>query len=114
MSKKKDAPSPIEAYLHTKEERLNNPPVGMVDPDTDPDGAQKTYSYDPHTDPQLQWAGKAEHLSFEVPTVSLHVHERIDPLTIIEAVRKRETDNDDQMEISLFSKPEENPPILQA
>jgi len=114
MSKKKDAPSPIEAYLHTKEERLNNPPVGMVDPDTDPDGAQKTYSYDPHIDPQLQWAGKAEHLSFEVPTVSLHVHERIDPLTIIEAVRKRETDNDDQMEISLFSKPEENPPIREA
>jgi adenine-specific DNA-methyltransferase len=114
MSKKKDAPSPIEAYLHTKEERLNNPPVGMVDPDTDPDGAQKTYSYDPHIDPQLQWAGKDEHLSFEVPTVSLHVHERIDPLTIIEAVRKRETDNDDQMEISLFSKPEENPPIREA
>lgn len=32
--------------------------------------------------------GKAEHTSFEVPTVSLHVHERIDPRTIIEAVRK--------------------------
>ena len=114
MAKKNDAPSPIEAYLHTKEERLNNPPVGMVDPDTDPDGAQKIYSYDPHIDPQLHWAGKAEHLSFEVPTVSLHVHERIDPLTIIEAVRKRDTDNDDQMEISLFSKPEENPPIREA
>lgn len=28
--------------------------------------------------PQLVWAGKAEHTSFEVPTVSLHVHERID------------------------------------
>jgi len=114
MPKKKDAPSPIEAYLHTKEERLNNPPVGMVDPETDPDGEQKTYSYDPHIDPQLQWAGKAEHLSFKVPTVSLHVHERIDPLTIIEVVRKRETDTDDQMEISLFSKPEENPPIREA
>ena len=35
------------------------------------------------------WAGKKEHASFEVPTVSLHVHERIDPRTIIEAVRKR-------------------------
>jgi adenine-specific DNA-methyltransferase len=114
MSKKKDAPNPIEAYLHTKEERLNNPPVGMVDPDTDPDGEQKKYSYDPHIDPQLHWAGKSEHLSFEVPTVSLHVHERIDPLTIIEAVRKRENDTSEQMEISLFSKPEENPPIREA
>jgi hypothetical protein len=35
------------------------------------------------------WAGKKEPTSFEVPTVSLHVHERIDPRTIIEAVRKR-------------------------
>ncbi len=59
-------------------------------PETDPDAGQKKrhYAYDPHLDPQLVWAGKAEHTSFEVPTVSLHVHERIDPKTIIEAVRK--------------------------
>jgi adenine-specific DNA-methyltransferase len=38
--------------------------------------------------PFLNWAGKAERTSFEVPTVSLHVHERIDPRTIIEAVKK--------------------------
>jgi hypothetical protein len=45
---------------------VNNPPVGLVTPDTDPDaGARKTY--DPHLDPQLQWAGKAELASFEVP-----------------------------------------------
>ena len=44
-------------------------------PETDPDAGQKkkTYAYDPHLDPQLVWAGKAEHTSFEVPTVSLHV-----------------------------------------
>ena len=29
-----------------------------------------TYEYDPHLDPQLVWAGKAEHTSFEVDTVS--------------------------------------------
>lgn len=39
--------------------------------------------------PQLIWAGKAEHTSFEVPTVSVHVHERIEPRTIIETVRRR-------------------------
>jgi adenine-specific DNA-methyltransferase len=77
----------IDAYQHTDEERLNNPPAGLVTPDTDPDLPQKTYSYDPHLDPQLQWAGKAERLSFDVQTVSLHVHERIDPRTIIEAYR---------------------------
>jgi adenine-specific DNA-methyltransferase len=69
---------------------MNNPPVGLVTPDTDPDGGiKRTYAYDPHLDPQLQWAGKAEHRSFEVPTVSLHVHERIDPRSIVEAVRKQ-------------------------
>ena len=51
--------------------------------------ARKPYAYDPHLDPQLVWSGKAEHTSFEVPTVSLHVHERIDPHTIVEAVERR-------------------------
>lgn len=81
---------PIEQYTHDHEERLNNPPVGLVTPQTDKDGAKKKYEYDPHLDPQLQWAGKKEHTSFEVPTVSLHVHERIDPKRIIEQVKKVE------------------------
>ena len=38
--------------------------------------------------PYLNWAGKAERTSFEIDTVSLHVHERIDPATILRAVRK--------------------------
>jgi len=82
---------PIESYEHRDKQRVNNPPVGLVTPDTDPDTGQKkkTYAYDPHLDPQLVWAGKAEHTSFEVPTVSLHVHERIEPRTILEAVRKK-------------------------
>src|SRR5207249_11381238 len=80
---------PIEQYEHKGKQRLNNPPVGLVTPDTDVDAGKKTYAYDPHLDPQLVWAGKAEHTSFKVPTFSLHVHERIDPRTIMEAVRKR-------------------------
>ncbi|MGI2325243.1 MULTISPECIES: DUF559 domain-containing protein [unclassified Methylococcus] len=39
--------------------------------------------------PYLNWTGKAERTSFEVDTVSLHVHERIDPATIIAAVQKQ-------------------------
>jgi adenine-specific DNA-methyltransferase len=38
--------------------------------------------------PYLNWAGKAERTSFVVDTVSLHVHERIDPASILSAVRK--------------------------
>jgi adenine-specific DNA-methyltransferase len=79
---------PIEQYEHKDKERLNNPPVGLVDAHTDNGGKKRRkYQYDPHLDPQLQWAGKAEHTSFEVPTVSLHVHERIDPRRIIETVK---------------------------
>ena len=80
----------IEQYDH-KEERLNNPPVGLVNTDSDPDRVERrAYAYDMHLDPQLQWTGKAEQVSIEVPTVSLHVHERIDPRTIIQAAEKDE------------------------
>ncbi len=93
MARKKKTQSkrPIESYEHRDKERVNNPHVGLVTPETDPDAGQKKkrYQYDPHLDPQLVWAGKAEHTSFEVPTVSLHVHERIEPRTVLEAVRKR-------------------------
>ncbi len=104
---------PIESYEHTDKQRVNNPPVGLVTPDTDPDfGSKKTYAYDPHLDPQLQWAGKAEHTSFEVPTVSLHVHERIDPRTIIETVGKRNKAGQ-QRQLTLFEV-ERNEPLREA
>ena len=101
----------LEQYDHKGKERINNPPVGLVSPETDQDWPNKKYQYDPHLDPQLVWAGKAEHTAFEVPTVSLHVHERIDPRTIIEAVKKKNGDNDQP---SLFSSLEENPPLREA
>ena len=84
----------IEQYAHDDKDRLNNPPVGLVTPATDPpETTRKTYAYDPHLDPQLMWAGKAERTSFDVPTVSLHVHERIDPKTIIRVVRSNGNGN---------------------
>src|SRR5208282_1499153 len=107
---------PIEQYDHKGKHRINNPPVGLVTPRTDPPvTSRKTYEYDPHLDPQLVWAGKAEHTSFEVPTVSLHVHERIDPRTIIEAVRKRNGVPLKPVQGSfLFETREENPPLREA
>ncbi len=104
---------PIESYEHRDKDRPNNPPVGLVTPETDGDDGRATYAFDPHLDPQLQWAGKEEHTSFEVPTVSLHVHERIDPRTIIDATRKR-NGNGAAFQGSLFELPEENPPIRNA
>jgi len=103
---------PIEQYDHRGKKRVNNPPVGLVTPETDRESGKKTYAYNPHLAPQLVWAGKAEHTSFEVPTVSLHVHERIDPRSIIEAVRKRNGKNYEQA--SFFNLFEENPPLREA
>lgn len=103
----------IENYTHKGKKRPNNPPVGLVTPDTDKElGKNRTYLYDPHLDPAIQWAGKAEHTTFTVPTVSLHVHERIDPRSIIEAVRKKNGSN--FVQGSLFASQEENPPLREA
>jgi adenine-specific DNA-methyltransferase len=117
----------VIAYRH-KDTRKNNPDVGLVSPETDPEAPKTVWKYDPHLDPELQfdsaraqaetliddalasgdadamreallqlkrmaaphlnWAGKAERTSFEVDTVSLHVHERIDPATILAAIQK--------------------------
>jgi adenine-specific DNA-methyltransferase len=101
----------IEQYEHKGKTRVNNPQVGLVDVAVEPPEGNKTYAYDPHLDPSLQWAGKAERTSFEIPSVSLHVHERIDPRTIIEAVRRK---NGNGAQMSLFAAREMNPPLREA
>jgi adenine-specific DNA-methyltransferase len=69
-------------------------------------------------EPYLQWTGKAERTSFEVDTVSLHVHERIDPMSILAAVRKRMDDakagKAPAGQMGLFSAPFENLPLRDA
>jgi len=80
----------VKQYTYQDQKRANNPPVGLVTAETDHLNGKQTYEYDPHLDPQLQWAGKKEGTNFDVDTVSLHVHERIDPLTIIENAKKKE------------------------
>ncbi len=154
MRTKKPDNKEIEQYDHKDKERVNNPQVGLVTPDTDHEVGQKSYAYDPHIDPALEfdsqrgaieniidmglsaerledaqaalsdlkrrqeaylnWAGKAEHTSFDVTTVSLHVHERIDPLTIIEAVRKKKEKSIVQAQLSFFESSNENPPLREA
>lgn len=98
------------SQYHYDEKRANNPPVGLVDPDSDHDESKKTYEYDPHLDPELQWTGKAERLSFDVDTVSLHVHERIDPATILKSVQKQEV----PVQGNLFDYAFDNLPLREA
>jgi adenine-specific DNA-methyltransferase len=147
----------ILSYRHDQR-RANNPEVGMVTPESDPDEPKTHYAYDPHLDPALQfdssatrarverliddalasqdeatmraaleelrrlqapylqWTGKAERTSFEVDTVSLHVHERIDPASILAAVRKRMDDakKGRSMQGDLFAAPFEQLPLREA
>jgi hypothetical protein len=102
QKQKRAARSVLMSNMTTKRNSaLIIPRGGLVTPETDKDTGKKTYAYDPHLDPQLVWARKAERMSFEISTVSLHVHERIDPRSIIEAVRKKNGSSYQQM--SLFN-----------
>ncbi|MFM2054949.1 MAG: hypothetical protein RL456_2986, partial [Pseudomonadota bacterium] len=157
-----DAGAPqVLSYRHS-DRRKNNPEVGLVNEDTDPEQPKKVWAYDPHLDPvlnfdsgraeletliddalasgdqavmraaleelkrrgspYLQWTGKAERTSFEVDTVSLHVHERIDPMSILSAVRTRmkgekagkAADKGPAVQASLFEAPFEALPLRNA
>ena len=119
----------VLAYRHP-DRRKNNPEVGLVNAESDPEQPKTRWAYDPHLDPALQfdtaraqadaliadalagndpaamrhalqtlqrmgapylqWTGKAERTAFEVDTVSLHVHERIDAMSILSSVSKRQ------------------------
>lgn len=63
--------------------------------------------------PYLQWTGKSERTSFDVDTVSLHVHERIDAMSILSAVSKRQTTTAG-FQPGLFEAPFESMPLRAA
>ena len=81
----------VEAYTHDDKKRTNNPPAGMAQHDKAEEKI-KRYEFDPHLDPALQWAGKAEGTSFDVPTSSIHIHESIKPHSIIARVMREYSD----------------------
>ncbi len=68
--------------------------------------------------PYLAWTGKAERTSFEVDSVSLYVHERIDPATILAEVQKRmkagKGKGGGMVQPDLWSAPFENLPLREA
>src|SRR3990172_9130437 len=92
------APKRTEDYRHG-EKRPNNPEAGLQSFDRKAPRKAR-YDYDPHLDPQLVWASKAEHTSFEVDTASLHIHERISTQAILKTVQREDPQR------SLFGDPE--------
>jgi adenine-specific DNA-methyltransferase len=95
-------------YQHITAKRTNNPQVGLVSSGLDSKPKKKVYQHDPYIDPTLSWAGKAEGMSFDVDTVSLHIHERIDPKRIIKQVLKNTDEAKENIQPSLFEQPSEN------
>jgi len=96
-----DANNRIQDYRFVGEKRKNIPDAGLAS--FCKEGPQrKKYDYDPHLDPQLVWAGKTEHTSFEVDTVALHIHERISTKAILKTVEKKEL----YRQLKLFAEPD--------
>jgi len=100
----------IETYTHDHVTRTNNPAVGMAHLDHSEE-SHTTYAFDPHLDPTLDWAGKKEGLSFDVPTSSIHIHESIKPHKIIRSVQAIGDDyeDNDMVQLDLFGGSDETP-----
>ena len=109
--KRKSTEPTIDSYIHDGKKRKNNPPVGLVSTITDKLNGRTKYEHDPHIDPTLSWAGKKEGMSFEVQNVSLHIHERIDPMRIVKSFLKPKKEVE---QLSLFDEPENNQPLIKA
>lgn len=85
---KRDVVIPVEDYEHSGAKRTNNPPAGLAHLDRD-ETPTRQLQYDPHLDPQLVWAGKAERTDVKVPAPSIHVHEELSAQTIVGSVRRQ-------------------------
>ena len=83
---------------------MNNPKAGLAHRDTAAE-SRKAYSFDPHLSPRLDWAGKQEHTSFDVPTSSIHIHESIKPHKIIRSIQSIGEDDKVQGQLSFFETP---------
>jgi adenine-specific DNA-methyltransferase len=92
-----------EGYTHPDQTLLMRPEVG-----TQAQFRKKkppvTYQYDSSLSPTLQWAGKAERMSFDVPTLLLFVHERLSTKAIVETLGGHKSDKQADM-FDLFGDP---------
>lgn len=111
MAKRKSPPSKrtkartetrAEPYTHPEADVASRPEVG-TQPQFKKKKPPKTYSYDSSLDPQLVWSGKAERLSFDVPTLPLFVHERLSTEAILHTLGKHAKNQ--QEELNLFGDP---------
>jgi hypothetical protein len=122
MPKKTNKKTEAKSYNHG-EEHPQRPDIG-----TEPHFKKKkppvTYRYDSSLSPELNWdenpareqaealieqilaTGKAERLSFQVPTLPLFVHERLSTRAIIETLKSHKVEKGEQLNLfELFNDP---------
>src|SRR4051812_38660265 len=88
----------VDDYRHESARRLNNPTAAPAREDIAP-VPQRTFAFDPHLDPQLVWAGKAEQDELLVEAPSIHVHERLSTEAVVKAARR------ENAQVALFADP---------
>lgn len=88
----------VSDYRHEEATRLNNPTAALAREDVAPI-PERTFAFDPHLDPQLVWAGKAEQEELAVEAPSIHVHERLSTEAIMKAAQR------ESPQIALFADP---------
>ena len=96
----------VQPYRHPEATTLLRPEVGTQDRFRNKKAPQ-AYSYDPSLSPQLMWAGKAERLSFNVPTLPLFIHERLSTKAILETLKGHRRSDEEQLSLveNLFGDP---------
>ena len=104
-SKKQSGPVPVESIGH-QETRTNIPTADAREFfDADADLLEPVrYPRDPNLDPQLVWRGKdtldGEDLVVDAPPI--YIQEKIDPLALVENLRRTAEHPEDEPELALF------------
>jgi adenine-specific DNA-methyltransferase len=93
------------SYRHPESELTLRPDIGTQD-QFKKKKPPVSYQFDSSLSPTLDWAGKAEHTSFDVPTLPLFVHERLSTRAIIETLRGHKREKAEQQTLfDLFGDP---------
>ena len=85
-SRKTKASIKADEYTHKNTTRKNNPPVGLVKEHAKTSTKIYYPEIDAHDSPFIMFRDREKTDQIKVPTVRLHVHESIHPLTILEPV----------------------------
>jgi adenine-specific DNA-methyltransferase len=94
-------PKDAQAYRHPDADLPARPEIGAqahfkkAKPPT-------TYRFDSSLAPELNWSGKAERLSFDVPTLPLFIHERLSTKAILETLKGHQRDKQDDFLDALY------------